>query len=56
MKGDNKEVKFKYACQDKVTAGKKNVVKDVYQISVFSTFKVEDLVNKFKELTFTEVI
>ena len=56
LKGDNKEVKFKYACQDKVTAGKKNVVKDVYQISVFSTFKVEDLVNKFKELTFTEVI
>ena len=56
FKGDNKEVKFKYACQDKVTAGKKNVIKDVYQISVFSKIKCEEVEKKFKELGFCEVI
>ena len=41
--------KFKYACQEKLSLGKKNVVKDIYQISCFTNFNIKDLQKKFEE-------
>ena len=49
------EVKFKYAVQEKLTVGKKNVIKDIYQISCFTNFNVKELQEKFKELGFKEI-
>ena len=49
------ETKFKYACQDKLTVGKKNVIKDIYQISCFTNFNLKELQEKFKELGFKEL-
>ena len=49
------EVKFKYAVQDKVKVDKKNVIKDIYQISCFTNFNVKELQEKFKELGFKEI-
>jgi len=51
-KGENK---FKYAVQEKLTVGKKKVIKDIYQISCFTNFNVKDLQEKFKELEFKEI-
>ena len=54
-KEEKKENKFKYACQDKLTVGKKNVIKDIYQISCFTNFNIKELQDKFKELGFKEI-
>ena len=54
-KEDKKENKFKYAVQEKLTVGKKNVIKDIYQISCFTNFNVKELQDKFKELGFKEI-
>ena len=54
-KDDKKENKFKYAVQDKLTVGKKNVIKDIYQISCFTNFNIKELQDKFKELGFKEI-
>lgn len=56
VKSENKDVKFKYVCQDTVSLGKKNKIKDIYQISCFSTFKVPTLQEKFKSLNFKEIV
>ena len=55
MKGDNKETKFKYVCQEQLTLGKKNKVKDIYQISCFTSVKIPLLQEKLKSLGFTEL-
>ena len=49
------ENKFKYAVQEKLNVGKKNVIKDIYQISCFTNFNVKELQEKFKELGFKEI-
>ena len=54
-KEDKKENKFKYAVQEKLTIGKKNVIKDIYQISCFTNFNIKELQDKFKELGFKEI-
>ena len=54
-KEDKKESKFKYAVQEKLTVGKKNVIKDIYQISCFTNFNIKELQDKFKELGFKEI-
>ena len=54
-KEDKKENKFKYAVQEKLTVGKKNVIKDIYQISCFTNFNIKELQDKFKELGFKEI-
>ena len=57
-KGKDKEKtesKFKYAVQEKLTVGKKNVIKDIYQISCFTNFNIKELQDKFKELGFKEI-
>ena len=55
-KGEAKEkkeaTKFKYAMQDKINLGKKNVVSNIYQISCFTTFNLKLLQDKFNELKF----
>ena len=59
FKGEGKEkgeTKFKYAVQEKLTVGKKNVIKDIYQISCFTTFNVKDVQKKFEELGFKEIV
>ncbi|MCQ2819447.1 MAG: alanine--tRNA ligase [archaeon] len=54
MKADEKG-KFSYSCKDQITQGKKNKIKDIYQITCFSTLKLDKVVEKFKELGFTEI-
>ena len=54
-KEDKKENKFKYDVQEKLTIGKKNVIKDIYQISCFTNFNIKELQDKFKELGFKEI-
>lgn len=56
FKGDKKDAKFKYSCQETISAGKKNKVKDVYQISVFTTVPIATLQEKFKALGFDEIV
>ena len=52
---DKGENKFKYAVQEKVKIGKKNEIKNIYQISCFTNFNVKELQDKFKELGFKEI-
>lgn len=49
MKGDKAETKFKYACQDCISLGKKEKIKDIYQISCFTSVKEKILLEKLKE-------
>ncbi len=54
MKSDA-NAKFKYNCQEQINLGKKNKIKDIYLITCFTNVKVPALIEKFKQLGYTEV-
>ena len=45
----------KLPLDEKVKIGKKNEIKDIYQISCFTNFNLKELQDKFKELGFKEI-
>lgn len=55
MKGEAKDAKVKYSCQETIAVNKKEKVKDVYQISVFMAVKVGALKEYFTKLGFKEI-
>ena len=50
-----KKVNLNLNMLSRKTVGKKNVIKDIYQISCFTNFNIKELQEKFKELGFKEI-